>query len=244
MKNLKIIESKEMGEGQGATVKRVFPTKKFPKHHDPFVLMDEFFVESPASFPKHEHRGFEAVTYMLEGSFVHEDNLGNKSEVSAGGLQTFNAGKSIIHSEKPGETDYSHGIQLWVNLPKNLKKSEPTYQQLKETKVIKDNNGINIRKILGKDISVDLNIEIDYLDIELNKNNELEQKINKTHHGLIYVVKGSIIIDNKNNIKEGNAFLFEKIEKVNIESEEKCRFLIISGKPLNQDINIRGSFVE
>lgn len=243
MKNIKIIESKEMGEGQGATVKRLFPSRNYPKHHDPFVLMDEFFVESPASFPKHEHRGFEAITYMLEGSFVHEDNLGNNSEVNAGGLQTFNAGKSIIHSEKPGETGYSHGIQLWVNLPKNMKNSDPTYQQLKETKVIKDDDEIKIRKVLGENISVDLNTEVDYLDIELNKNNKFEQKINETHQGLIYVVKGSIKIDN-NNLKEGNALLFDKINKVITESEEKSRFLIISGKPLNQEINIRGSFVE
>jgi redox-sensitive bicupin YhaK (pirin superfamily) len=243
MDNFKIIESKEMGEGQGATVKRIFPTRNHPKHHDPFVLMDEFFVKSPASFPKHEHRGFEAVTYMLEGSFVHEDNLGNNSEVNAGGLQTFSAGKSIIHSEKPGETGYSHGIQLWVNLPTKLKKSDPTYQQLKEAKVIKDNNEVKIKKVLGENISVDLNTEIEYLDIELNKNNTLEQKINKNHQGLIYVVKGSIKINN-NDLKEGNAIFFEKIEKVNIKSIQKSRFLIITGKPLNQEINIRGSFVE
>ena len=243
MKNFKIIESKEMGEGQGATVKRIFPSKDYPKHHDPFVLMDEFFVKSPASFPKHEHRGFEAVTYMLEGSFVHEDNLGNNSEVNAGGLQTFNAGKSIIHSEKPGETGFSHGIQLWVNLPNDLKNSEPTYQQLKETKVIKDDDEGKIKKVLGKNISVDLNTEVDYLDITLNKNNELKQKINKNHHGLIYVVKGSIKIEEK-NIKEGSAMLFEKIEAATIKAKEKARFLIISGKPLNQEINIRGSFVE
>ncbi|SRR6056297_1878763 len=243
MKNIQIIESKEMGEGQGATVKRLFPSRNYPKHHDPFVLMDEFFVESPASFPKHEHRGFEAITYMLEGSFVHEDNLGNKSELSTGGLQTFNAGKSIIHSEKPGKTGYSHGIQLWVNLPKNMKNSDPTYQQLKENKIIKDDEEINIRKVLGKNISIDLNTEVEYLDIELNKDYKYEQKINKNHQGLIYMVQGSIKINN-NNLNESNAFLFEEIEKVIIESKEKSRFLLITGKPLNQEINIKGSFVE
>lgn len=243
MKKDKIIKSKEMGEGQGATVKRIFPTRKYPNHLDPFVLMDEFFVKSPASFPKHEHRGFQAITYMLEGSFVHEDNLGNKSEVKAGGLQTFNAGKSIIHSEKPGETGYSHGIQLWVNLPKSLKKSDPSYQQLKNTKVIKEDKDINIRKVLGQNIPINLNTEINYLDIELNDNNKLEQKINENHQGLIYVVKGSINIDN-DILKESSAILLENTNKINIKSKDKSRFLIITGKPLNQEMNIRGSFVE
>ncbi len=237
MKNDKIIKSKEMGEGQGATVKRVFPTRKYPKHLDPFVLMDEFFVKSPASFSQHEHRGFEAITYMLEGSFVHEDNLGNKSEVKAGGLQTFNAGKSIIHSEKPGETGYSHGIQLWLNLPKSLKKSDPSYQQLKKTKVIKEDKDINIRKVLGQNIPINLNTEMNYLDIKLNDNNKLEQKINENHQGLIYVVKGSINIDN-DILKESSAILLESTNKINIKSKDKSRFLIITGKPLNQEINI------
>ncbi|MDZ7672572.1 MAG: pirin family protein [Halanaerobiales bacterium] len=245
MSKYEIVQSKEMGEGQGANVKRLFPTRNYPAHYDPFVLLDEFFVESPASFPDHEHRGFEAVTYMLEGSFVHSDNLGNNSEVKEGGLQTFNAGKSLVHSEKPGETGFSHGIQLWVNLPKNKKNSEPTYQSIKQTKVIKDEEDIKIRKVLGDNISVKLNTEVDYYDIQLNNNASIQQYINDAHKGILYVVKGDLSISNLDeNISSGTALLFEDLDQLEIKSENETRFVLITGKPLNQEIKIRGSFVE
>ncbi|SRR6056297_1814727 len=240
-----IIKSKEMGEGQGANVKRVFPTRNYPGHHDPFVLLDEFFVESPASFPNHEHRGFEAVTYMLEGSFVHEDNLGNSSEVNTGGLQTFNAGKSIIHSEKPGDTGFSHGIQLWVNLPGELKNSEPSYQQLKDTKVIKDGDGIKVRKILGENTEVELNTEVEYYDLKLKKEANYQQMIHENHKGLLYLIEGTISINNlKVDINEGEALLFDNLNTINVSSKEDARFILITGKPLDQKIRIKGSFVE
>ncbi len=245
MSDYNIVKSKEMGEGEGAKVKRLFPSRNYPAHFDPFVLLDEFFVESPASFPDHEHRGFEAVTYMLEGSFVHSDNLGNNSEVKKGGLQTFNAGKSLIHSEKPGETGFSHGIQLWVNLPKNKKNSDPTYQSIKQTKVIKDEEDIKIRKVLGDDISVKLNTEVDYYDIQLNNNASIQQYINNTHKGILYVVKGDLSISNLDeNISSGTALFFEDLDQLEIKAENKVRLMLITGKPLNQEIKIRGSFVE
>lgn len=240
-----IIKAKEKGEGQGAKVKRVFPTQHYPGHHDPFVLLDEFFVESPAGFPNHEHRGFEAITYMLEGSFLHEDNLGNSSEVQEGGVQAFNAGKSLVHSEKPGETGYSHGIQLWVNLPREKKKSDPKYQQLKETKLIKDKNEIKVRKILGEDVPINLNTEVEYFDVKLKEDVPYQMQIKKGHKGLIYVINGSLSIDNlKVEISEGEALLFDNLDKVKITSISDTRFIILSGLPLDQKIEIRGSFVE
>jgi redox-sensitive bicupin YhaK (pirin superfamily) len=245
MSDYEIIKAKEMGEGQGANVKRLFPSRKYPAHFDPFVLLDEFFVESPASFPDHEHRGFEAVTYMLEGSFIHSDNLGNNSEVKEGGLQTFNAGKSLIHSEKPGETGFSHGIQLWVNLPQDKKNSDPTYQSIKQTKIIKDEKDIKVRKVLGDDISVKLNTQVDYYDIWLNNKASIHQLLKSTHKGILYLVEGNITIENiDENINEGNALLFNNFEELEIKAQDEARLVLITGKPLDQDIKIRGSFVE
>ncbi|MGM0415262.1 MAG: pirin family protein, partial [Bacillota bacterium] len=167
------------------------------------------------------------------------------SEVKAGGLQTFNAGKSLVHSEKPGETGFSHGIQLWVNLPKAKKKSAPSYQSIKQTKVIKDEKGIKIRKVLGDDISVKLNTEVDYYDIQLNNNASIQQYINNTHNGILYVVKGDLSISNLNeSISSGTALLFEDLDQLEIKAENEARLVLITGKPLNQEIKIRGSFVE
>lgn len=240
-----IVKSKEMGEGKGAKVKRVFPTRNYPGHHDPFVLLDEFTVESPASFPDHEHRGFEAVTYMIKGSFIHEDNLGNKSEVKTGGIQVFNAGKSLIHSEKPGDTGHSHGIQLWINLPEKLKKSNPNYQQLDQVKVIKDEDDITVRKLLGNGINIELKTDVSYYDIELKDDVHYNHEIDEKHKGLLYLIKGSVDINNlKADLSQGEALLFDKLDNIDITALSDARFIILTGKPLDQKIKIKGSFVE
>ena len=93
----------------------------------PFVLLDEFYVDKPAGFPMHHHQGFEFVTYMIEGSFLHKDDARNEAEVPEGGAQRASTGRGITHSEMPG-TSRCHVLQLWVNLPDELKDSEPEYQ--------------------------------------------------------------------------------------------------------------------
>jgi redox-sensitive bicupin YhaK (pirin superfamily) len=155
----------ETAEGAGALVKRVFPTQQL-RYFDPFVLLDEFFVEPPASFPSHPHRGFEAITYMLEGGFHHIDNLGNNTVVLAGGLQKFTAGKGIVHSELPGTRGLNRGLQLWIRLPSKLGNIKPDYQQV-ESKAIpeRDLNGVHIRVIAGENSPVKLYTKIIYLDV-------------------------------------------------------------------------------
>ncbi len=116
-------------EGRGARVQRVFPTQ-LTGYQDPFVLLDDFAVAEPAGFPDHPHRGFEAFTYMIEGGFHHKDNLGNDSVVETGGTQRFTAGKGARHSEMPGSGGVNRGLQLWINLPRSLKKMEPEYEPI------------------------------------------------------------------------------------------------------------------
>ena len=114
-------------EGRGATVRRIFPGPDI-RHLDPFVLLDDFGVRRPAGFPMHPHRGFEAFTYMIEGAFFHKDNLGNESEIFAGGTQRFTSGKGAWHSEMPSTDGRNRGLQLWVNLPRRLKPMPPDYE--------------------------------------------------------------------------------------------------------------------
>jgi len=97
---MNVIKPTEKKEGAGAKVKRLFPSQEM-KHLDPFVLLDEFFVDPSKGFPPHEHRGFEAITYMLDGGFRHKDDLGNDSTVYRGCVQKFTAGRGITHSEMP-----------------------------------------------------------------------------------------------------------------------------------------------
>ncbi|MFP4017104.1 MAG: pirin family protein [Halanaerobiales bacterium] len=246
-KKIKKIKSVMKDEGEGAMVKRLFPTENYNGHHDPFVLMDEFFVDPPNSFPAHEHRGFEAITYMLEGSFRHEDNEGNKAEVGPGGVQAFNAGRSIVHSEAPGSDKGSHGIQLWINLPADKKMSDPEYQQIKAGDIHENfiNEKTNIRTIVGKESSLKLHTEISYLDIKLPVNELYEYSLPDNYKGIIYVIKGKLLDEDNNfNITDGEGLLIDEGIKLKLKTLSDTRFIELKGKPHGYDIKIKGSFVE
>ncbi|MFW6040294.1 MAG: pirin family protein [Thermoplasmatota archaeon] len=240
----KIIEPEEKHEGKGAKVKRLFPTKYF-SHLDPFVLLDEFFVESDKGFPTHPHGGFEAITYMVDGYFRHKDNLGNDSTIGPGGLQRFTAGHRIEHSEMPRKGKACHGFQLWINLPKRLKDIEPSYQKV-DSDVIPDKkiSDGNIKILVGDNSPTKLNTDVLYQDIHLRERSSLEIKLSKNHNNLFYIYRGKITIDNFADLGRSTGFIPRDIDKITIESDEGGRLLFISGKPHNQKINLRGSFVE
>lgn len=127
--SIELYQVKEVAEGDGVDVKRLFPVPG-RMNFDPFVLWDHFDILPGKGFPDHPHRGFEAITYMFSGGMNHQDNLGNASFVESGGAQRFTAGSGIVHSEMPAETGRSNGIQLWINLPKRLKTLPASYQQV------------------------------------------------------------------------------------------------------------------
>jgi len=243
----KRIEGVEKNEGKGAKVIRLFPTEKYNNHHDPFILMDEFFVSPPNSFPSHEHRGFEAITYIIEGSFVHEDNLGNIKEVGPGGVQAFNAGKSIIHSETPGGKERSHGIQLWVNLPSSDKNSDPEYQQLNAEDVnISKSDEITVRTIAGNNSNLKLHTDISFKDISITASTKYFFEITDKYVGIIYLIKGNLVnlSNHETLLKPGEGLLIEKDTRISFSAESKSRFIEIKGRPHGNKIKIKGTFVE
>jgi redox-sensitive bicupin YhaK (pirin superfamily) len=186
----------ETPEGEGAIVKRVFPTRQLT-HFDPFTLLDEFAIEPPAGFPDHPHGGFEAVTYMLKGGFHHVDNLGNDTIVMAGGVQRFTAGKPIIHSELPGTRGLNRGLQLWVRPPTKLQNLEPTYQQV-DPKDIPENtiNGHNVRTVVGEKSPVKLHTEVTYLDVTLQPDLAFTSNIRREFNAFVYVLEGTVKLGN------------------------------------------------
>ena len=239
----KKVSAVKKAEGSGAEVKRLFPNRNHNGFYDPFVLFDEFFVEPPNEFAPHEHRGFEAITYMIEGHFTHEDNLDNKATVGPGGIQAFNAGKGIIHSEKPGEEGLSRGIQLWVNLPQNMKKSEPSYQSIEADKIKeKETDEMIIREIVGKNSDLKLNTEIQYLDIRAKKDTTFERDLKDDEVSIIYLIKGKI--EGKYNLEPGEGLLIEAGQKISLDFKKESRIIFLKGKPHNQEIKLKGSFVE
>ncbi|KAM0843052.1 hypothetical protein ACQ4PT_057961 [Festuca glaucescens] len=126
---VKKLLSEAQSEGQGATVRRSIGRHEL-RNLDPFLMLDEFSVSKPAGFPDHPHRGFETVTYMLDGAFTHQDFSGHKGTIRTGDVQWMTAGRGIVHSEMPASDGVQKGLQLWINLAAKDKMIEPRYQEL------------------------------------------------------------------------------------------------------------------
>lgn len=242
-KNRMKIEARKTTDGAGAQIKRVFPGAKL-RHIDPFVLLDEFFVSANTGFPEHPHRGFEALTYMLEGAFRHKDNLGNDGIVDAGGVQRFSAGKGIRHSELPGDEEMNHGLQLWINLPKDLKDMEPTYQKVESDEIPeKEMKGLKIRTIVGPGSPVELNTAATYKDLILDEDTVFEEDITADWNAILYVIENELKYKDM-SISPGECLIIKNGGKVIVRAEQKTRFVLIAGKPHDYPIKQHGSVVD
>jgi hypothetical protein len=232
----------EMSEGRGARVRRLFPTADF-QSFDPFILFDEFYVEKPAGFPMHLHSGFEFITYMIEGIIVHEDSLDNRAEVPVGGIQHAITGKGIRHSEMPGTDGMNHGIQLWVNLPKEMKKTDPTYEILSSEDLRKKSFDGGEATFISEDIDLVSSTPVDYLDINLESGKIYKGKTPEDFNTLIYVLKGNLKIGDI-TVNQHQAAVLDPGNELRAVMMEDSRFIYLSGKPLKEEIRLRGSQVE
>jgi redox-sensitive bicupin YhaK (pirin superfamily) len=246
--NVKIVKAKKMSEGQGAIVNRAFPTRT-QSYIDPFVLMDEFFVEPPASFPEHPHRGFEALTYMIEGGFKHKDTSGGEAVVRKGGVQRVTMGKGVRHSELPSSKGMNHGIQLWVNLPQKYKNIDPSYKVIPEDQLpVEKMEGKIIKTIVGENSPINLKTEIIYRDITLNKRS-FQWKIEEQKNGFLYFISGSanlLFNSEDKKIEEGMIIIKEDTLSydLTIDPTDNVRFISLKGAPHKEPIKLHGSFVD
>ena len=257
MKNIeveKIIKPILSSDGAGVKLKRSIGVE--PNYYDPFLMLDEFGSEDKedyiGGFPAHPHRGIETVTYMLHGEFEHEDSTGGKGRMKAGDVQWMKTGSGIIHSEMPAMSDGKlQGFQLWINMPAKLKMSKPEYIYIdsKEMQIHKDNEKI-VKTIAGKFEKAEgpikgHNIEPIYFDIELKKDKEFIFDLPNTHNSLIYLVNGEIKIEEKEHDKLNNStlILLSKGKNLKVKSISNSKFLLISGKPINEQIARGGPFV-
>ena len=250
----KIIEPILSSDGAGVKLKRSIGIE--PNYYDPFLMLDEFGSEDKddyiGGFPAHPHRGIETVTYMLHGEFEHEDSTGSKGRMKAGDVQWMKTGSGIIHSEMPAMTGGKlQGFQLWINMPAKLKMSKPDYIYInsKEMNVHKDEDKL-VKTIAGKFEDAEgpiigHNVEPIYFDVELNEDKTFSFKIPLTHNSLIYLIEGEIKIGDKEHekIKHSKLILLSKGEKLLVKAHAKSKFLLISGKPINEQIARGGPFV-
>jgi len=241
-------------DGAGVKLKRSIGIE--PNYFDPFLMLDEFGSENSedyiAGFPPHPHRGIETVTYMLQGEFEHEDSTGAKGRMSSGDVQWMKTGSGIIHSEMPAMSEGKlHGFQLWINMPAKLKMSKPDYIYIdsKKMQIHKDSEKI-VKVIAGKFENAEgpvkkHNVEPIYFDIELQKDKELNFQVPQTHNTFIYLVDGEIKIGEKTHdkVKNSKLILLTRGEKLRVLGVSKAKFLLISGKPIGEEIARGGPFV-
>jgi quercetin 2,3-dioxygenase len=250
----KIIDPIVASDGAGVKLKRSIGVE--PNYFDPFLMLDEFGSDNKddyiGGFPPHPHRGIETVTYMLQGEFEHEDSTGAKGKMSSGDVQWMKTGSGIIHSEMPAMSEGRlHGFQLWINMPANLKMNKPDYIYIDADKMsVHKDDEKQVKVIAGKFENAEgpvkgHNVEPIYLDIELNKDKEFNFKLPSAHNTFIYLVNGEIEVgkNKHDNIKDSTLILLSKGEDLTVKAKSNAKFLVISGKPINEEIARGGPFV-
>ena len=256
----KIIEPQPVVEGAGVRLKRSIGTRTLD-HLDPFLLLDNFASDDPndyvAGFPLHPHRGIETVTYMLAGVVNHKDTLGNSGSIGAGDVQWMTAGGGIMHEEMPQpRPEGNYGFQLWVNLPAKLKMSRPRYQDIRASQIpeITATGGARVRVIAGEAEGVTgpvTGIAADpvYLDVLVPPGASFKHEVERGHTAFSYVFEGTGRFGGDDSA-EGTSVSATRLAvwgdgdyvKV-VAAESSVRFLLISGKPLNEPIARHGPFV-
>ncbi|HYB52286.1 MAG TPA: pirin family protein [Thermoanaerobaculia bacterium] len=250
-------------EGAGFLVHRPFPTPGLD-HIDPFLLLDEMGPSDLApgearGAPDHPHRGFETVTYMLDGKMEHRDSHGNAGSIGPGDVQWMTAGSGVIHSEMPAaglleKGGRVHGFQLWVNLPRRDKMMTPRYQEVPSSKIptaTSPDGGATVKVLAGESLGtravIDTRTPILYLDVSLKPGAALDQPVPQNFNVFAYVVDGSGVFGQEAKAA-GNedAVIFRSDgEGVSLKaaSGESLRVLLIGGAPLDEPVARYGPFV-
>jgi len=225
-----------------------------------------------AGFPWHPHRGIETITYVLAGTVDHADSIGNQGSIAAGDVQWMTAGRGIIHQEMPkgDQSGRMHGFQLWANLPSSLKMTAPRYQEVKapEIPLITDDDGTGVRIVCGsfwgKRGPVD-GIAADpmYLDVSVPPGKRKVLPVETTRHAFAYVFAGDGKFSNASgplavptegvgwldttpptDADNRSLVLFDRGDELTVQAgEEGIRFLLVSGKPLEEPVAWYGPIV-
>ncbi len=258
-------------EGAGVKLRRAFGfgnTEEF----DPFLLLDDFRNENPADylagFPWHPHRGIETITYVLAGTVAHGDSLGNRGKLGSGDVQWMTAGSGILHQEMPqgDPRGRMHGFQLWANLPSSLKMTTPRYQDIAAADIPEavDDDGTTARIICGEfwgkrgpveGVATDPR----YLDISVPAGQRKRIPVDRAHHAFAYVFDGSgsfrdasapqAVRNELENVvpdavENRSLVLFDRGDEVTVQAgDEGIRFLLVSGRPLEEPVAWQGPIV-
>jgi len=257
-----VIRSVATSDGAGVSLRRSLGQSESTRV-DPFLMLDEFSSDDPndyiAGFPSHPHRGFETVTYMLDGHMLHEDHLGNRGDLLPGGAQWMTAGRGIIHSEMPQqESGRMRGFQLWINLPAAEKMKPAHYRDIRpeeipqaalpgggEARVIAGSIVVAGREVSGP--VQGLSSEALYLDVHLPAGGHFDQAVAAGHNAFVYAYEGNLAIGPAADCRAlaaQDAGVLSAGERVEISATAgPARFLLLAARPLGEPVAQHGPFV-
>jgi quercetin 2,3-dioxygenase len=242
-------------EGAGVSLRRAFGFHDTALT-DPFLLLDDFRGDNPddylAGFPWHPHRGIETITYMLEGSVEHGDSLGNKGVIHAGDVQWMTAGSGIIHQEMPkeGVKGRMGGFQLWANLPRAHKMTDPKYRGISAADIpVVKSEGAEVKVICGsfnevKGAVQDVTIDPEYLDVSLKPDAYFTRSYPDGQKILVYIFDGGGIFGDDKEARNRTFLVFDDRGDIAVRAgKDGVRLLLISGKPLKEPVAWYGPIV-
>ncbi|WP_095093451.1 pirin family protein [Pseudomonas sp. Irchel 3A5] len=258
-KVLSIQAGQPASDGAGVKLTRVFGGQGV-EQFDPFLMLDEFGSDKPddyiAGFPPHPHRGFETVTYMLEGRMRHEDHMGNVGLLQGGGVQWMTAARGVIHSEMPEQEEGTmRGFQLWLNLPGKTKLSDASYQDIQPENIprLTTSDGVEVVVIAGQFDDGQIqqagavqrpDTEPQYFDFHMPAGSSISPRVPDGHRVLLYVYEGSLdVAGQPQTVSTSRMVRLSEEGELQLNTANGARVLLIAGKPLREPIVQYGPFV-
>lgn len=257
-----VIQSIATSDGAGVKLRRSLGSQR-GLYHDPFLMLDEFSSENPgdyiAGFPSHPHRGFETVTYLLDGHMLHEDHLGNRGDLKSGGVQWMTAGRGIIHSEMPQQEEgRMRGFQLWINLPGVEKMKPAGYRDIEPADIpsVALPGGGTVKVIAGA-VAIDDaetagpircgTTDPLYLDIALPAGGSVSLPVKEGYNAYVYPYEGSVAVGAEGDARtlaRGHGGILTDGDRIELTAgSEGARALVLAAKPLREPVVQYGPFV-
>jgi len=235
------ISGERVRHGTGVNSNRAFPTDSYPHNLDPFVLFEQFYIDPDDGFPMHPHRGFEIVSYMIEGGMEHEDSLGVANTAYENDAMRITTGSGIRHSEFPADGQACTGLQVWVNLPQAETDAEPDYvDATADSLPTEERDGATVTTVIGEGSPITLYTPMEYLDVSVT--DAWTWSVPEEWSGFLYGVSGNGTVGG-HSFTDGAVLPVTDARSVTLRGDESLRVVAVSGRPHGEPIRQRGPYV-
>jgi len=235
------VSGETVRHGTGVNSNRAFPTEGHPATLDPFVLFERFYIDPDTGFPMHPHKGFEIVSYMIEGGMEHADSLGVEHTAREDEAMRITTGGGIRHSEFPADGEACNGLQLWVNLPRDEKEADPDYVDASADELpTRDVDGATVTTVVGEGSPIELHTPMEYLDVRVD--DAWTWTVPDGWAGFLYGVAGSGSVGG-DAFEKGDVFTTREGGEFAAASDGGLRLVAVAGRPHGEPIRQQGPFV-